>query len=83
MKHLTIIIPIYNEAAILETEVMAMIKELDDDFVGEYEVLLVENGSFDRTRQITQSLERQFSQLRTIYLPAAGYGRALKEGLLQ
>ena len=83
MKHLTIIIPIYNEEAILETEVTAMVKELDEQFRDAYEILLVENGSFDRTRQITQSLERQFPQLRIIYLPTAGYGRALKEGLLQ
>ena len=83
MKHLTIIIPIYNEEAILETEVTAMVKELDEHFRNEYEIFLVENGSFDRTRHIAQALGKQFPQVKTIYLPAAGYGRALKEGLLQ
>ena len=82
-QHLAIVIPIYNEEAILETEVVAMIKELDEQFRDAYEVLLVENGSFDRTRQIAQALERQFPQVKTIYLPTAGYGRALKEGLMQ
>lgn len=84
MTHtLTIVIPIYNEEAILETEIAAMIKELDEQFRVAYEVLLVENGSFDRTREIAKSLEKQFPQVKTIYLPTAGYGRALKEGLMQ
>lgn len=84
MMQLSIVIPIYNEEAILEKEVRQIISEMGAVLPElNYELLLVENGSFDRTRSIAQQLEKTYPQVRTIYLPTAGYGQALKQGLLQ
>lgn len=86
---LSIVIPIYNEEAILEAEVerlVAGMKQLPE--LG-YELLLVENGSHDRTRAIAEELAKRHGnlpagrQVRVFHLPDAGYGPAMKHGLLQ
>lgn len=84
MKPLSIVIPIYNEEAILESEVESIVMQMRERLPQTgYELLLVENGSHDRTRQIAQDLEKKYSDIiRAFYLPEAGYGPALKHGLL-
>ena len=48
------------------------------------EVILVENGSSDGTAQACQRLQQRFPQiLRVESLAQAGYGRAIKQGILQ
>ena len=84
MKYLSIVIPVYNEQAILDREVRSIINEMHKTFFDlDYEIFLVENGSYDNTRVIVENLTKEFNFVRAIYLPDAGYGRALKEGLLQ
>src|SRR5438128_907732 len=84
MKKISIVIPVYNEDAIVEHEVRALIGKLQASFAPDtYELLLVENGSYDRTRSIVIALEKEFSNIRGVYLSEAGYGQALKEGLLK
>jgi glycosyltransferase AglD len=84
MKELSIVIPIYNEEAILEMEVTRLIEEMKQSFADfSYEIFLVENGSFDKTKQIVEELEAKYTEVRSIHLPDASYGSALKHGLLQ
>lgn len=84
MRYLSVVIPVYNEQAILDREVRAIISEMKNTFPDlDYEIFLVENGSYDNTRSIVENLTKEFSFVRAVYLPDAGYGRALKEGLLQ
>ncbi len=85
MKQLSIVIPIYNEEAILEKEIIELVLQMEQILPGlPYELILVENGSFDRTRHITEELERLYpTVVRGVYLPSAGYGRALKQGLIE
>ncbi len=84
MKELSLVVPIYNEEAILEKEVERMFLEMEKNFSDlDYEIFLVENGSFDRTKSIAEKMVDKFPKVRTIHLPEAGYGKALKEGLLQ
>jgi glycosyltransferase involved in cell wall biosynthesis len=81
---LSLIIPIYNEEAILAAEVerlVAQMKEVLPEI--EYELLLVENGSHDRTRAIAEELASRHTMIRAFHLPDAGYGPAMKHGLLQ
>lgn len=81
---MSIVIPIYNEEAILEQEVSALIKAVLETNPGlDYELLLVENGSFDQTRKVAEDLAKRYPAIRVLYLPTAGYGQALKHGLLK
>jgi len=83
MNNLSIVVPIYNEEQILEKEIRDMIaslsKVLPDVY---YEIVLVENGSKDKTREIAQNLTQEFSQVKVVLLPFASYGGAVKTGFL-
>lgn len=83
MKELSIIIPVYNEELILEKEIDKMILAIAVVLPGvDYEILIVENGSSDQTKEIILKLVKKYSVIRAINLPVAGYGLALKAGLL-
>lgn len=80
---LSIVIPIYNEETILEQEVERLITDMKARSYREYELLLVENGSHDRTHAIADELAKRFEEIRVFHLRDAGYGPAMKHGLLQ
>jgi glycosyltransferase involved in cell wall biosynthesis len=80
----SIIIPVYNEESILRSSVIDLIGRLEA-FDLQYELLLAENGSRDRTVDICQELGREFSQVRHFSVGSPGqgnYGLALKQGML-
>ncbi len=80
--HVSVVMPAYNEAEILETSVKEVVTGLRER--GEsFEVLIVENGSTDRT--LRSSRKRSRSQLPEVHVEHradADYGRALRHGLL-
>jgi len=81
---ISFIIPVYNEEAILNQEIVSMINTINTLLPElSYEILLVENGSNDRTKDIGRSLEKTFKQVRMLSLPTPGYGKALKHGVLE
>jgi glycosyltransferase involved in cell wall biosynthesis len=77
---LTIVIPIYNEEAILETAVRALVGKLRETRWS-WELILAENGSKDRTLAIAQKLAGEIDGLRVLHVGAPNYGRALREGI--
>lgn len=85
MKELSIVIPVYNEERILENEINKMVFEMGAMFPRlDYELLLVENGSVDRTKTIIDTLIKKYPfVIRAMHLPAPSYGLALISGLLQ
>lgn len=81
----SIIIPIYNEEAILRSSVVDLIARLEA-FDLSYELILAENGSRDRTVAICQELSAEFPQVRHFSVGSPGhgnYGLALKHGMLE
>jgi glycosyltransferase involved in cell wall biosynthesis len=48
----------------------------------DFELLVVENGSTDGTRDIARSLTGKYPNVRVVSLPVANYGAALREGLI-
>jgi glycosyltransferase involved in cell wall biosynthesis len=77
---ITIVIPIYNEEAILEAAVKDLIDRLHSlDF--SYEIILAENGSRDGTVALAEELAERFETLRTFSLGEPNYGKALKRGI--
>ncbi|MEZ4256151.1 MAG: glycosyltransferase [Polyangiales bacterium] len=57
--HVSILIPVYNEEAILQTAVVDLVDRLRE-FPWSYELILTENGSRDRTVEVGQALGERF-----------------------
>ncbi len=77
---ITIVIPVYNEEALLEEAVAELVNGLGTEF-GEYELILAENGSRDGTARIARELARTYSQVRTLSTGEPNYGLALRRGI--
>ena len=83
---ISIVIPIYNEQAILRAAIVDLRDRLKP-FGWNYEVILAENGSKDRTVEIANELTDRYSdpndgQVKLISLGEPNYGKALKQGIL-
>jgi glycosyltransferase involved in cell wall biosynthesis len=83
---ISIVIPIYNEEAILHAAVVDLRERLSSTGWS-YEIILAENGSKDRTVQIAQELEAKYGAeesgaVRTLSAGEPNYGRAMREGIL-
>jgi len=78
----SIVIPVYNEEAILHSAVVDLIDRLQD-FDWPYELILAENGSTDRTVEIGQGLSERFPQVWLLSLGEPNYGKALRQGILE
>lgn len=77
---LSVVLPAYNEeqnAAAAVKEVSAVAQRLDAD----YEIILVNDGSSDRTGEIGRELEERIPDFRLVeHYPNRGYGGSLKAG---
>jgi len=78
---LSVVIPVFNEEAILDTALRALHQRLTKS-AWSFEILLAENGSNDRTAPIGEQLARELEGVRLLRIPAPNYGRALREGIL-
>lgn len=78
----SIVIPIYNEEAILHSSVVDLIDRLGE-LDWPYEIILAENGSRDATVSIAEELAQRFPQVRTFSLGEPNYGKALRRGILE
>jgi glycosyltransferase involved in cell wall biosynthesis len=79
-QQLSILIPVYNEESILERAVRELVAELDRAGHS-YELILCENGSRDRTREIGTALAGEIAQVEFLSYHEPNYGRALAAGM--
>jgi glycosyltransferase involved in cell wall biosynthesis len=77
----SVVIPIHNEEECLEAEVVELTGEMDSLGV-DYEILLAENGSSDRTPEIADGLAADNPRIRVLRVPVPDYGEAMKRGML-
>lgn len=83
---ISIVIPVYNEEAILHAAVVDLRERLKP-CGWTYEIILAENGSRDRTVEIGQELASKYGgdaggQVKIMSLGEPNYGKALKQGIL-
>src|SRR5215469_9056995 len=83
---ISIVIPIYNEQGILHSAVVDLRERLKP-FGWNYEIILAENGSKDRTVEIGHEIARKYDdpkdgQVKIISMGEPNYGKALKQGIL-
>ena len=79
---LSVVMPAYNEAALLESSVCAVADGLRAAN-RRFELMIVENGSTDATRTIAQALADELAEVDVRVLPRADYGEALRTGVLE
>jgi glycosyltransferase involved in cell wall biosynthesis len=79
-KSMTIFYPCYNEEANVERVTRAALKTCDRLFE-DYEVIIVNDGSRDRTGEIADALAAENPRVRAVHnRPNRGYGGALARG---
>ena len=78
----TIVIPVYNEEAILQSAILDLIDQLRD-VKWTYEIVIAENGSRDGTVAMAKGLAERFPQVRTFSFGQPNYGGALRRGILE
>lgn len=78
---LTVIIPTYNRSSILDECLSRLYRQsLSKD---DYEVIVVNDGSSDKTKDILNSWEKKWSSLSAIHQKNAGQGSARNRGIKQ
>ena len=78
---ISVVIPIYNEEAILAVSVAELLGGFSAAGISAFEIVLAENGSKDRTREVAARLAGEHPQVRTFSCEAPNYGAALRQGI--
>ena len=82
LPRLSVVIPVYNEEAILQMAVSDLREQLQE-FGWPFEIILAENGSRDATVSLARALSEKFAEVTYFSLGQPNYGGALKEGILR
>jgi len=81
IKELSVFLPCYNEEANLKSTYKNVKSNLEGVF-DDYEIILVTDGSKDKTGDIADAIAKKDSHVKVIHHnPNRGYGAALKSGL--
>ncbi len=78
---ISIIIPVHNEEKILR-ENLEKISGYMESLGKKFEIVLIENGSSDSTREIAEAIARRDKRVRALSIPQKDLGGALKRGIL-
>ncbi len=79
-RPLSVIMPAYNESECIRDAVAEVSRDVLDQ-VSEAELVVVNDGSRDRTGAILDEIAAADSRIRVIHQPNGGHGRALRTGL--
>ncbi|MBD3155991.1 MAG: glycosyltransferase [Candidatus Aenigmarchaeota archaeon] len=77
MPKISVVIPVYNEEEQLEWSVKEVLKVCKKNYK-DFEILIADNASTDRTLEIAKKLKNKYKQVNYIHLDQKGRGRALK-----
>jgi len=78
-KRVDVVIPCYNEVAVLRQSVERTLEFLKDHPAYDWRVVIADNGSNDGTGALAQELEAQHPQVKALLLTIKGRGLALKQ----
>jgi glycosyltransferase involved in cell wall biosynthesis len=73
-----VVIPVLNEAHVLERTVTMLRRFLGNHFPHAWRLVVVDNGSTDGTDRVARDLSARFADVRFLQLPQRGRGRALR-----
>lgn len=75
---LNVTIPVFNEERRLERGIRRLAPFLAERMSCDYELVIADNASFDRTPEIAVALAKEFPRVRVVRLEAKGRGGALR-----
>lgn len=78
---LSFIFPVHNEQECLEKQLDIFIKSISKKYKS-FEIVLIENGSTDKSWQVIKKLKNKYSFVRALHLPNPSYGLAIRLGIL-
>jgi len=84
----SIVIPVYNEEGILREALTELLDGLESVRTAlhapdlQFEIIIAENGSRDRTVELAEHLAAERPEIRTFSLGEPNYGKALRRGIL-
>ena len=76
----SIVVPIYNEENILQENTLVLHDYLDES-LADFELILVENGSLDKTALYAEKLASTNTKIKVIHLSETSLGEAIKTGI--
>ena len=80
---ISVVIPMYNEESIASESMHTLCAAMDKMFGEDYEVVVSDDGSTDKTAEVVRGLEKELPRLRlTSYSDNRGKGSAIREGIL-
>jgi len=80
----SIVMPIHNENENLAHSLHLLLKALKRKVKQPYEVILIENGSTDRSWEICEEFKKLFPNIiKTTHTSTRSYGLAIREGIFQ
>jgi len=78
---ISIILPCYNEEEILEVNVNVIINYLENKTKYKWEIVIIDDGSKDKTGEIADNLEKSYNSIKVIHHPTnLNLGSALQTG---
>ena len=78
---LTVVLPAYDEEALLESTARGLLAALEQLLPNSHQVVLVDDGSCDRTPEIADRLEAELDALEVVHQANTGIGGALQAGI--
>ena len=73
--------PVYNDENTVELMTEKAVRVLDD-VAGEYEILIIDDGSPDRSGEIADAMAARYERVSVVHHPRnLGYGRAIQTGV--
>lgn len=79
----TIIFPVLNERLRLESGVVRTVEYLESIGFGDYEIIIVDNGSEDETPQIADRLCKKYAAVKYERISVRGVGAAFRRGVAE
>ena len=77
----SLVIPVFNEESMVETATRELCQQLDELGL-DYELILSQNGSKDRTAAIVDALAAELPRVRALHSDEPNYGKAMRNGIL-
>jgi glycosyltransferase involved in cell wall biosynthesis len=83
LSSVDVVIPVYNEEAVLAQSVATLRDYLADNVSFPWRIVIADNGSIDRTLDVAKQLVQQYKDVEYTQLEQKGRGRALRKAWLE
>ena len=83
MKSVDVVVPVYNEEAVLERSVATLREYLAENVSWKWRIVIADNASVDGTLNIAKELAGKYPDVAYVHLDLKGRGRALKQAWLE